>query len=356
MLSELQKTIKNNCDVSDAKFWGYFSVCGLLMRYRDLYRTEQGLEPWSPIPRDEISAWIQRKEAAWPRLENEGFRNLSFRGRDYDPFDAPGINDALNGEGLAYGAGYGMYLKPTFFLARLRSVGEIDGHRVITTDREMVRDLFSAPAMLQERTIFLRRDALRALLWDKYTQVRPGPPTPLADAFASFGVHPGGDGAGPFVEKAELLCDLYAEVLLRHELAESRVSAGSRWKELLAAAGDRSAELALRALQDLVADTSPGGPLDGIVAARDERSLAFFVGMLDGFRKSLFPELRAAYGRFRRDADWRALAGVLQECHGRFSAARQRVLDLEGPDRKGIHTAIQELMSQAGSCAASPAS
>jgi hypothetical protein len=46
MPETLHKDIKFNCDVSDARFWGYFSICGLLMRYRDLYRSEQGLEPY----------------------------------------------------------------------------------------------------------------------------------------------------------------------------------------------------------------------------------------------------------------------------------------------------------------------
>ena len=39
MDSKLLDDIKYNCDVSDAQFWGYFSICGLLMRYRDLFRS-----------------------------------------------------------------------------------------------------------------------------------------------------------------------------------------------------------------------------------------------------------------------------------------------------------------------------
>ena len=60
---DLENDIKFNCDVSDAQYWGYFSVCGLLMRYRDLYRSEKGIKPWAEINHQDIGAWIENKEA-----------------------------------------------------------------------------------------------------------------------------------------------------------------------------------------------------------------------------------------------------------------------------------------------------
>src|SRR5512139_980026 len=98
--------IKFNCDVSDARYWGYFSICGLLMRYRDLFRSERGLEPWSPIARAEIAGWIGRKESRWTALEDRELRDLVIRGTTYSPFDIDGINEALHADGYVYGAGY----------------------------------------------------------------------------------------------------------------------------------------------------------------------------------------------------------------------------------------------------------
>ena len=63
MDEDLIRDVKLNCDISDAKYWGYFSVCGLLMRYRDLFRSEMGLKPWSEISRTEIAAWLREHGA-----------------------------------------------------------------------------------------------------------------------------------------------------------------------------------------------------------------------------------------------------------------------------------------------------
>jgi len=67
------------------------------------------------------------KESRWPDLEEQGFRDLTIRGKQYNPFDVVAINRALNDQHLIYGAGYGMYLKPTFFLAELRTLQEVAG-------------------------------------------------------------------------------------------------------------------------------------------------------------------------------------------------------------------------------------
>ena len=70
MFDTFVRDIKFNCDFSDAQYWGYFSICGLLMRYRDLFRSEQGLPPWAEFRRSGITEWIARKEARWPELES----------------------------------------------------------------------------------------------------------------------------------------------------------------------------------------------------------------------------------------------------------------------------------------------
>jgi len=171
------------------------------------------------------------------------------------PFDIDGINRALHADGYVYGAGYGMYLKPTFFLGRARSVAAIEGHTIHTADRELVRDLFTAPAMLREHSIFLRLEPLKALLWDKFTELRPDRGPALTDAFGAYGITPGQPFGDDFTRRFEQMVLNYSGVLLRHELAESK-EAVPQWKELLTQAGDRNTEHFLRAVKDLVADTS----------------------------------------------------------------------------------------------------
>ena len=328
-MSTLTEDIKSNCDISDARYWGYFSICGLLMRYRDLFRSEQGLEPWIPPERERIARWIQEKEARWPELETQAFRTLGLNGDRYDPFDLDGLNEALRPRGYVYGAGYGMYLKPTFFLGRAVAETEVEGHRVVTTGQEVVRDLFTAPAMHQDRTIYLRLDPLKALLWDRYVQLSPGRCSVLTAAYQAFGIEAGVQIDRAFATALEHMASAYAAVLLRHELAESRTSVPG-WKDLLASVQDRKIELYLRAVQDLLADTAEHGPLHTIIDSRDERLLGLFVGLLDGFRRLLAPELGDAYGIFARDRFWPHLDDVRRQCFTRQSALRQEILELAG--------------------------
>ena len=326
VIAAFHDAVKFNCDVSDARFWGHFSICGLLMRYRDLYRSEQGLEPWSPIPLQEISAWIEKKESRWPDIEQEAFRQLPCEDRPCDPFDAASVNRSINPQGYVYGAGLGMYMKPTFFLARLRSAAIEEGHQVLIAEDELIRDLFTAPAMLQERTIFLRIDPLKALLWDAFCRVRPGCASALADAFTLAGISPGQKPNGEFSELLGGMTDRYLEVLLWHELAESRERIPD-WKALLAATADRTAELMLRAVQDLVADTSDRGPLHRIIQRRDKPSLAIMIGLLDGLRKALFPEIRQAYLRFDSEKRWDDVEDARLRGYERFAGLRRSLLD-----------------------------
>jgi len=343
----LCKNIKFNCDVSDARYWGYFSICGLLMRYRDLYRSEQGLEPWSPIDRQDIAAWIERKESCWTDLEGQGFRDLSIGRERYDAFDIDSINAALEGDGYVYSAGYGMYLKPTFFLARVKSAAEVDGHRVYTTEQEVVRDLFTAPAMLQGRSIFLRLEPLKAILWDKFAELKPNRPTTTTDAFEAYGLKPCQTFDDACKGKLDRMVVDYAGVLLHHELAESR-EAVSPWKDILTLAGDRKAEHYLRAVQDLMADTSDAGPLKLIVDGKDRGTLGLAIGFMEGYRRLLFPEIREAYRMYPGSVNWKEVDEVRRNGFNRFQGIRQAVLALYNsgdPEvfRRGLQEMIQKV-------------
>ncbi len=321
----LLEDIKFNCDVSDARFWGYFSVCGLLMRYRDLYRSEKALKPWSNIDRGEIAAWIAQKESRWPELEQQEFRNLALGGKSYHPFDAMGINEAIRAQGLVYGAGYGMYMKPTFFLADLESTREVSGLLVHTAGSERVRDLLTAPAMLQEKSIYLRREPLSMLLLYKFSEMSSKRNPALVEAFVHFGFQHRQIMDDTFGKRLDELTDQYAETVLLHELAEFKENV-PEWKNLLAAAGDRINEHYLRALKDLIADTSDHGPLRRIIETRDRGAFGFSVAFPEGFHRLLFPELRKAYDDFLREENWEGVEKARKDGYDRFISERERIV------------------------------
>jgi hypothetical protein len=349
MNEPLINDIKFNCDVSDAKYWGFYSVCGLLMRYRDLYRSEMGLKPWSAIDRTEIAAWIEKKENRWPELEQQDFRRLRLGDKTFLPFDVAEINSVLNEQGLVYGAGYGMYMKPSFFLAELRTIRRISGLTVYTSGRELVRDLFTSPGMLQERTIFLRLEPLTVLLLYKHSELNTRHSPALEDAFSQYGFPQQQLMDNTFEQRMEAAAGRYAEILLAHELAEAAEEV-PEWKEILSLAeGDRKAEHFLRAVKDLLADTSEQGPYKKIIGTRDRGALGLSIAMTEGFRKVLFPEIREAYAALARDLDWAVVERARQTGYERFRSLRDDIVRTYRKDGRRENTvgAIKELLRRA---------
>jgi hypothetical protein len=327
MDSDLLRDIKFNCDVSDAQYWGYFSICGLLIRYRDLYRSEKGLAFRTEIGREDIGAWIQAKESTWPELEQRSFRSLTLEGKSYDPFDLAGINRLLVPQGLIYGAGYGMYMKPTFFLARLVSVSEIDGLTVYTSDAELVRDLFTAAGMLQDTSILLRLEPLSMLLMSRFSSFNPRKATALDDAFTQYGFYYQQIMDSTFDERLKNMALRYSEVILYHERAEAREQV-PEWKDLLRTAGDRKAEHYVRAIQDLIADTSDHGPYQRMIETSDRGALSLHLALTEGFQKALFPEMKAAYVRFLQNGDWELIKAARIAGRKRFLLQRSKIIDI----------------------------
>lgn len=350
MNETLTSDIKFNCDVSDAKYWGFYSVCGLLMRYRDLYRSERGLKPWSEINRAEIAAWIEKKETRWPDLEQQEFRCLTVGDKRFLPFDVAEINRALNGQGLVYGAGYGMYMKPSFFLAELRSIREISGLTVYTSGKELVRDLFTSPGMLQEQTIFLRLEPLTVLLLYKHSELNSLHSSALEDAFSRYGFPQRQLLDSTFEQRMESAAEHYSEVLLAHELAEAAEEV-PEWKEILSLAeGDRQAEHFLRAVKDLLADTSEQGPYKKIITTRDRGALGLTIALTEGYRKVLFPEIREAYAALCRDPDWIVVERARKVGYERFRSQRDDIVRKYrlGGSRENTVGAIKDLLKRSG--------
>jgi len=104
------------------------------------------------------------------------------------------INEALVPEGLVYGGGLGEGLRPHFFLARLVRREEHDGCTVLVSDEEYARGLSAPPALSLGGLVFLRRAALRQLLWEKVEEWRwsrrPDSPMGRAIACHPFGRDP----------------------------------------------------------------------------------------------------------------------------------------------------------------------
>jgi len=328
-IESIKEQVKMNCNISDARYWGYYSICGLLMRLRNLYRSEKAMKPWDRIPLEDIGPWLEEREALWQELESEDFRNIIINGISYDPFDFDKINNKLKPYGLIYGSGYGLYQKPTFFLAELDYVDEVYGYEVYYLGRELSRDLFCSPAMLQGKTIFLRRETALAFLWDRLIEVYPKKIIPvelLGFTIEELKTSP----SSSTVKKLESLADRLAQMLLFHELGEVfEDEASQQWLKLLSNSKDKKKELYLRAVKDIIADTSEWGPLRRAIETEDVILLSLYILMLEPIRKELFPEILSFFQKDPFHPDWKTLDNLRVQAYRKFKGLYQEALKLE---------------------------
>jgi len=318
--------VKYNCDVSDARYWGSFSICGLLMRVRDLYRSEMAMDPWDRIPQHEISQWLDEKERTWHELEEAEFRNIRIDGACFAPFDIDGVNEELGRLGLVYGAGYGLYGKPTFLVAELSSKAVEFDHTVYRARKEHVRDIFASAGMSQGKTILLRLWPLKTLLWEKIAEARAKSGSCLQRVLSGRRLLDEHWQESNFQGRFEELSEAYGSFVVAHELAESLEDLPG-WSDLLLGVGDRGAEYFLRAIKDILADTSEVGPLRRMIEERDEESLCIFSELFGAYHRKLSPEMNAAMKHFLDDGDWDRLDDERVHAHHRFRAQRDSILE-----------------------------
>ena len=324
----LSDQVRYNCDVSDARFAGHYSICGLALRLRDLFKWEHRLAPWEEREASEVLAWIDKKEQLWERLQNEDFNPLDIDGKAYDPFDVHGINARLAPRGLFYGAGYAQSLKPSFVLGQVDDRHRHNGLAVVHMGAELARDLLTLPALSQGDVVVLRKEAARLFVWDQIFYVTPSRRPFLEYALAHAGIHkfdPGGlqRHFGPLLES------LYP-LFVRHEIGERRDTCFDvdRWRAMIAAFPHTPIELLLRAVKDMLADSGPNGPLRRIIEDHQAVSLGFYLVFHDGLGRQLFPELRTAFAAFAPDENWSIMGDAVHGVHRRASALARRLLAL----------------------------
>ncbi len=306
-VEQIAGQVRHNCDVSDAKNAGLYSICGLALRLRDLFKWEKGLPPWEEKDSPEILDWIGGREQRWERLADKNFTPIIVDGQQFDPFNTIGINALLEPVGFYYGAGYAHGLKPTFFLAHLEKREQIEDTAVLILGKELARDLLTIPAMSQDRCVILRQDAARLHLWDKMFYLTKSARPALQFALQSAGLRE--DNRHARRQKLEAVCDAHRDNYIYHEIGEMRDTVFERevWREMIALYAHSPVELLVRSTKDLLADTNAHGTLQRIIAQRNSTALGLYVAFIDGLAKEIFTELTPAFQRFAASGDWQAV-------------------------------------------------
>ena len=306
-LDNLISQVLKNCDISDSRCAGLFSVCGLALRLRDLYKWEKGLDPWLEKESTAILDWIGEKEQIWEQNAEKDYHKLSLFGGTYEPFDTRSINAVLEPHGFFYGAGYARSLKPTFFLARIEDKCIIDGLTVYTLGRELARDLLTIPALVQDQAILLRRESGTFYLWDQIFYIKKSGRPALNFALDACGI----TDPDPKMLQRNLaaIYNVQKETYIFHEIGEIRdtVFDADIWRQVINEFPHTPVELLTRAIKDLLADTNAYGTLQHIIKKRSAAMLGFYVAFLDGLVKALFPEMRAAFSDYAKTSNWQVI-------------------------------------------------
>ncbi|GAB4167374.1 MAG: hypothetical protein OHK0026_13310 [Rhodocyclaceae bacterium] len=322
-LHRLVAAVQRNCDIADARHARDMTICNYLLGMREYCAWESGLPPGKAPPREELSRWLAEREARWAELEQAPYAPLPLAGTSIGPFEARAANRALLPEGLVYGAGYGRFGKPHFFLGRLASREEREGLEVLVADCEYARDITGVVAALQGETIVLRREVLSRWLWDKYEAWSARRPEgALEAALGHYGFERDPAAALERMTAGE------AETLVLHELGEARAGRllGGQWESMLAALGDRRAEILARAVRDNLADCLSTLPA---LLERDARpSIHFFFSNFDGMRRALFPRLVQAYRAWAESGSTSALGEAAEAGSAHWIEQSRRILAL----------------------------
>ena len=289
-LQTISQDVQRNCHIADASFATDFTLCIYLMKMREFYRWEIGHGFADNLPREEIGQWLRRREELWESLEQAEYQPITVDDESYDPFATEAINQRLMSLGLVYSGGLGYRTKPHFFLGELEEYREEEDYQIFISNREYARDLSAPPAMSLGKTIFIRRESLRRMIWEKVEQWNWNrPDNPMARAIAMYDFKNDIEAALDRITENEL------DNVLLHEIGEVMAGnlLGEEWEEMLLALPRSKLEMMLRAIRDHLADAL--STLPSLFEAENEASIHFYLGNLNNLRKDLFPSLLKTY-------------------------------------------------------------
>lgn len=327
-LQSLTQNIQHNCHISDAQFAGNYTMCIFLLKMRGYYRWEKSIPLSQPLPRSEIGDWLTAREEFWENLQELPFSPLTLNRQSFDPFDSDSINKILNPQGYVYSGGLGIYHKPYFFLGKLEKKEVRDGMTLLVSSEEFARDMVAPPAMLLGETVYIRKESLRSLIWERIDEwrLKKHAETPMARTLACYDFETRQD------EHMESILDEMTDnelgVVLLHETgeAQARQLLGTQWEDLLHALPRSNAEFITRAVRDNLADCLTTLPT--LIDTENAASLHFYFANFNGMRKELFPEALEAYQSWLDSGSLSALGDVCKNGQQHWKIIAEKILDL----------------------------
>jgi hypothetical protein len=289
---------------------------------REYYRWENGFSYSDVLPKEDVGNWVQERETLWKEIEDQSFLPLKIDGKEYDPFDTENINKVLAPKGYVYSGGIGVRSAPHFFLAKLEEKEVYNDYTMYVSADEYARDLTAPPAMTQGKNVFIRREALRRYLWEKFTEWQWHKyENSMSRALSFYDFEKDIDQALDQMTENEL------EALALHEIGEfiATKELGEQWREMIINLPRSRAEFIARAVKDLLADCL--STLPGLIENYNPASLHFYSANLVAMRKELFPSFQNAYQTWVETDDIKPLKLLVAKGVQHWSKLAKKMLE-----------------------------
>jgi len=347
-IDDITDQVLKNCDIADSQHAGLYSICGLALRLRDLFKWENRLDPWIEKDAAEVLKWIGDKEETWEKLIGKAFNDITLLGYQFDPFDVKGINAILEPRGYIYGGGYARSLKPSFFLAEIEKKKTINGFGVFVLGRELARDLLTIPALSYDNCVYIRQESARLFLWDQIFYINKSGRYALGFGLENYGLKE----QPP--ERLHLSLSKIAadetDKYIYHELGEIQDTVFDReaWREIIATFPHTPIELLVRTIKDLLADTNEYGTLRHIIQKQKTASLSFYVAFLESFTKKLFPQIIEAFNEFTRTRNWELIEHAVTMGYNTAKSRAEAIIDIyrTGKQKNDMKWVENEIIAQ----------
>ncbi len=345
MLKDVIDTVQHNCHIADARHAGDYTLCVYLLKMREMYRWEQGIDFETMLTTDDVGDWLTNREGVWNELEEQDYKHLEVDQQRFEPFDNELINAFLDKKNLVYNAGLGIRCRPHFFIAELEKSIQHDDYTIYISNKEYARDMAAPPAMAQGKNIFVRRESLRRVIWEILDDARvAGLDNPLTRAMSYY----------DFDNNAELAINQMTEVeieyVIEHEIGEVKsgeILNDKIWNGMLDKYSRTHAEIMLRAIRDHLADamtTLPKLLESDAENANKDASLHFYFGNLTAMRKHLAPNLIEAYKHWNVSGKSDHLQQIVDRSMSHWLELSKQLIEkyLAGEDATAIENTVNE--------------
>ncbi len=326
--------VQRNCHIADARHASDFTLCVYLLKMREYYRWEMGYPFDASMPKEELGSWLSAREHLWESLEEEPFAYLNIDGQLLDPFATDRINRSLMPRGYVYSAGIGQRSAPHFFLGKLEQKTDYQGYSIVVAAQECARDLTAPPAMALHNTIFIRRESLQRMIWEKFQEWRWNRvENAMSRALAFY----------PFEKDLHMalaqMTDNELQAVTLHEIGEIMAGEclGDAWSKMLVTLPRSRVEIMARAVRDHLADAL--STLPGLLQENKAASLHFYMANLTAMRKELFPSFAETYNIWNDSGQSGPVLNLIERAQTHWLEVAQRMLEIH--QRHGERSAPQ---------------